>query len=162
MCGAGLCSLVPAWQPFAAVWGVPAHPTWLWDVITFRTRGAAGEGGCWKAEGQTAPRLSMEGCQVLAQCGRGAGGTLCSVCWQRCSPIPRDGPTLHTPAALGRVSLTCCRVSIQPNTPCLGFLSPSDCLHCCMCQHPAWGTDAALLPALSSALQSAEALIIGC
>lgn len=147
MCGAGLCSLVPAWQPFAAVWGIPAHPTWLWDVIAFHTREAVGEGGCWKAEGQTAQGSAWRGARCWHSVARGRQGAVFSVLGgQQCSPTP------HTPAALG------CG-STQPNTPCLGFLSPNDGLHCCMCQHLAWGGDAVVLPTLSSALQSAEALI---
>lgn len=154
VCGAGLCSLVSAWQPLAAAWGIPAHPTWLWEVIAFRTREAAGEGGCWKAEGQTARGSARRGARHWHSVAGGRRGVVLGVPGgQRCSPTP------HDPAALGRVSLTCRRGSTQPNTPGLGFLSPNDGLHCCMCQHLA---DAALLPALSSALQSAEALITVC
>lgn len=154
MCGAGLCSLVPAWQPFAAAWGIPAHPTWLWDVIAFRTQEAAGEGGCWKVEGQTAQGSAWRGARPCHSVARGRQGVVLSVLGgEQCSPTP------HTPAALGHVSLTCCHGSTLPNTPCLGFLSPNDGLHCCLCQHLVWGAGAALLPALSSALQSAEALI---
>lgn len=76
-------------------------------------------------------------------------------------PVPRAGPTPHAPATLRCVSLTCCRVSTEPNTHFLSCSSPNYCLYCCVCQHPG-GAGAALLPALSSALQSAEALITLC
>lgn len=118
MCAAGLCSLVPAWQPLAAVWGIPAHPTWLWDVIAFHTWEAVGEGGCWKAEGQTAQGSAWRGVRCWHSVARDSPGVVLSVLGgQWWSPTPRDGPTPHTPAALGCVSLTCCCGSTQPNTP---------------------------------------------
>lgn len=93
---------------------------------------------------------------------RGRGVVLGVPGGQQCSPSPGMVPPHTLLQPLGRVSLTCCCGSTQPSTPCLCFLSPHDGLHCCMCQHPAWGADAALLPALSSALQSAGLLITLC
>lgn len=78
-------------------------------------------------------------------------------------PMPRASLTPHAPAALCRVLLTRCHVPTEPNTRFLGYSSPNYCLYCFMCQHPGWGgPGAALLPACSSALQSAEVLITLC
>lgn len=128
----------------------PSHPALGCHCIP--PLGSVGGGGCWKAEGQTAQGSAWRGVRCWHSMARDGSGVVLSVLGgQWWSPTPRDGPTPHTPAALGCVSLTCCR-----------SLDPNDGLHCCMCQHPAWGADAALLPALSSALQSAEALNTVC
>lgn len=71
VCAAGLCSLVPAWQPFAAVWGIPAHPTWLWDAIAFCTREAEGEGGCWKDKLPKAQHGGVLGVGTVVGCCAG-------------------------------------------------------------------------------------------
>lgn len=77
-------------------------------------------------------------------------------------PVPGASLTPHAPAALRCVSLTHCHVSTELNTRFLGYSSPNYCLYCRVCQHSGRGAGAALLPALSSALQSAEALITLC
>lgn len=90
MCAARLCSLVPAWQPLAAVWGIPAHPTRLWDVIAFHPWDQWVEGAAGRLKDKL-PKAQHGGVSGVGTAWPGTGLVLCSVCWEGSGGHPPPG-----------------------------------------------------------------------